>query len=264
MIRGSAATSAMPVAQPAIGDALSGTRLAIGPRCGLVHDPRHCNRCALSQASIGPAVNATYGCSRVGRWIAFGARPGRTARTRSAVFGATLSELVQRGYDGRCRGNRRAGGGAQNDCVSALGFEESAGAEALEDAAESRIGAPDTGNLEQDLRLLARAVQRTISSPEGVAAVHVLISGARSSSEAGQLVQRFWSTRLSQIGPVVERAIDRGEIPPGTRASRVIEHLAAPLYYRLLIAGELPIEADADLAAAAVLVSARTGVFVTN
>ena len=194
------------------------------------------------------------------------ARPGgRTARTRSAVFGATLSELVQRGYDGTSvEGIAERAGVHKTTVYRRWGSKSRLVAEALEDAAESRIGAPDTGNLEQDLRLLARAVQRTISSPEGVAAVHVLISGARSSSEAGQLVQRFWSTRLSQIGPVVERAIDRGEIPPGTRASRVIEHLAAPLYYRLLIAGELPIEADADLAAAAVLVSARTGVFVTN
>ena len=194
------------------------------------------------------------------------ARPGgRTARTRSAVFGATLSELVQRGYDGTSvEGIAERAGVHKTTVYRRWGSKSRLVAEALEDAAESRIGAPDTGNLEQDLRLLARAVQRTISSPEGVAAVHVLISGARSSSEAGQLVQRFWSTRLSQIGPVVKRAIDRGEIPPGTRASRVIEHLAAPLYYRLLIAGELPIEADADLAAAAVLVSARTGVFVTN
>ena len=194
------------------------------------------------------------------------ARPGgRTARTRSAVFGATLSELVQRGYDGTSvEGIAERAGVHKTTVYRRWGSKSRLVAEALEDAAESRIGAPDTGDLEQDLRLLARAVQRTISSPEGVAAVHVLISGARSSSEAGQLVQRFWSTRLSQIGPVVKRAIDRGEIPPGTRASRVIEHLAAPLYYRLLIAGELPIEADADLAAAAVLVSARTGVFVTN
>ena len=51
-------------------------------------------------------------------------------------------------------------------------------------------------------------------------------------------------------------------MPRGTSATGVIEHVAAPLYYRLLIMSEPPTEATADRAAAAALAAARTGIFV--
>jgi hypothetical protein len=44
----------------------------------------------------------------------------------------------------------------------------------------------------------------------------------------------------------------------------VIEYVAAPLYYRLLVIGEPPTEATADLAAAAALAAARAGVFASD
>jgi hypothetical protein len=39
----------------------------------------------------------------------------------------------------------------------------------------------------------------------------------------------------------------RGQLRRGTRTTEVIEHLAAPLYYRLLVRGEPPTEADVNL-----------------
>ena len=59
-------------------------------------------------------------------------------------------------------------------------------------------------------------------------------------------------------------AVEREQLRRGTRSAEVIEHLAAPLYYRLLVGGEPPTEADADLAAAVALAAARAGVFTTD
>ena len=78
-----------------------------------------------------------------------------------------------------------------------------------------------------------------------------------------QIARRFWAARLAQVGPIVERAVEREQLPRGTSAAEVIEYVAAPLYYRLLIAGEPPTENDADLAAAAALAAARAGVFTS-
>ena len=75
------------------------------------------------------------------------------------------------------------------------GSKERLVAEALEEAAESRIGAPDIGDVEGDLRALARAVRDTLSGREGVAAVHALVSGARVSPEVGRIARRFWAPR---------------------------------------------------------------------
>ena len=144
------------------------------------------------------------------------------------------------------------------------GSKERLVAEALEAAAESRIGAPDTGDVEGDLRALARAVRATLSGREGVAAVHALVSGARVSPEIERIARRFWATRMAQVRPIVERAIERGQLRRGTRSAEIIEHLAAPLYYRLLVGGEPPTEADAELAAAVALAAARAGVFAAD
>ena len=140
------------------------------------------------------------------------------------------------------------------------GSKERLVAEALEAAAESRIGAPDTGDVEGDLRALARAIQATLSGREGVAAVHALVSGARASPEVRRIARRFWATRMDHVGAIVER----GQLRRGTRTAEEIEHLAAPLYYQLLVRGEPPTEADADLAAAVVLAAARAGVFTAD
>jgi AcrR family transcriptional regulator len=194
------------------------------------------------------------------------ARPGgRTARTRAAVLDATLAELVDRGYEGMSVESIGGRAGVHKTTVyRRWGSKERLVAEALEAAAESRIGAPDTGDVEGDLRVLARAIQATLSEREGVAAVDALVSGTRVSPEVGRIARRFWATRMAHVGPIVERAVERGQLRRGTRASEVIEHLAAPLYYRVLVRGEPPTEDDADLAAAVVLAAARAGVFAAD
>jgi AcrR family transcriptional regulator len=193
-------------------------------------------------------------------------RPGgRTARTRAAVLDATLAELVDRGYEGMSVESVAGRAGVHKTTVyRRWGSKERLVAEALEAAAESRIGTPDTGDVEGDLRALARAVRATLSGREGAAAVYALVSGARVSPEVGRITRRFWATRMAHAGPIVERAVERGQLRQGTRTAEVIEYLAAPLYYRLLVRGEPPTEADADLAAAVALAAARAGVFAAD
>ena len=194
------------------------------------------------------------------------ARPGgRTARTREAVVDAALAELVSRGYDRMSvEGVALRAGVHKTTVYRRWGTKDRLLAEALREAAQSRIEVPDTGDIGEDLRSLARTIQATLSSREGMATVRALISGAQVSPEVGQIARRFWAARLAQVGPIVERAVGRGQLPRGTSATGVIEHLAAPLYYRLLLMAESPTEATADRAAAAVLAAARTGVFVSS
>ena len=192
------------------------------------------------------------------------ARPGgRTARTREAVFGATLAALASQGYDRMSvEGVALHAGVHKTTVYRRWGTKDRLLAEALQEAAESRIEVPDTGDIGDDLRALARSIQATLSSREGMATVRALVSGAQVSPEVERIARRFWGARLAQVGPIVERAVGRGQLPRGTSATGVIEHVAAPLYYRLLIMSEPPTEATADRAAAAALAAARTGIFV--
>jgi AcrR family transcriptional regulator len=192
------------------------------------------------------------------------ARPGgRTARTREAVFGATLDVLASQGYDRMSMEGVALQAGVHKTTVyRRWGTKDRLLAEALQEAAESRIEVPDTGDIGDDLRALASSIQATLSSREGMATVRALVSGARVSPEVERIARRFWAARLARVGPIVERAVGRGQLPRGTSATGVIEHVAAPLYYRLLIMAESPTEAAADRAAAAALAAARTGIFV--
>ena len=193
------------------------------------------------------------------------ARPGgRTARTRAAVFDATLAELASRAYDQISVETIAVRAGVHKTTIyRRWGTKGRLVAETLQEAADSRIKVPDTGDIDDDLRTLARAVQATLSSREGVATVRVLVSGVQNSPEVEQIARRFWAARLAQVGPIVERAVERGQLPRGTSAAGVIEYMAAPLSYRLLITGEPLTEAIADLAAAAALAAARAGVFTS-
>lgn len=192
-------------------------------------------------------------------------RPGgRTARTRAAVLDATLVELVSEGYDRMSVEDIAARAGVHKTTIyRRWRTKEKLMAEALQEAAQSRIEVPDTGNIDDDLRILARAVQATLSSREGMATVRALVLGARDSPEVNQIARRFWAGRLKQVRPIVECAVQRGQLPRKTSASRVIEYVSAPLYYRLLITAEPLTEASADRAAAAALAAARAGVFTS-
>jgi Tetracyclin repressor-like, C-terminal domain len=71
-------------------------------------------------------------------------------------------------------------------------------------------------------------------------------------------MRQFWAARLDAISVIVDRAIERGELRPGTDPAAFVHAMSAPLYCRLLLNCETVTERDADLGAAA-----RAGVFRT-
>jgi AcrR family transcriptional regulator len=190
-------------------------------------------------------------------------RPGgRTARTRAAVLDATLSELAERSWDQISVETIASRAGVHKTTVyRRWGGKDQLVAEALETAADRRIGLPDTGDVDQDLRALARAVLALLTSREGAATVRALVAGAQETQDVGQVVRRFWTVRLARVGPIVERAVARGQLPHGTSPDELMRYLAAPLFHRLLVTAEPLTKAAADQAAAVVLAAARAGVF---
>jgi hypothetical protein len=49
----------------------------------------------------------------------------------------------------------------------------------------------------------------------------------------------FWSTRLQLARSIVERAVERQEVPPDTDARLLLETLIAPLQFRVLATREV-------------------------
>jgi AcrR family transcriptional regulator len=192
------------------------------------------------------------------------ARPGgRTARTAAAVYAATIEELSERAYADISIETIAARAGVHKTTVyRRWGSKAELISRALIGAASSRIQVPDSGNVETDLRLLARAVQAVLSLPEGAAITRALVVGALTSAEIAGLMDQFWAARLTAISAIVDRAIQAGQLPVGTDAALLMHAVAAPLYFQLLVTRALVTESDADLSAAAALTAATAGLFV--
>jgi AcrR family transcriptional regulator len=191
------------------------------------------------------------------------ARPGgRTARTADAVFIATVQELAARSYDEISIESIAARAGVHKTTVYRRWHsKEELIAQTLLGAAAAHIDVPDTGGVDADLRSLSRSVQAVLSAPEGAAITRALIVGAMTSAEIGDLMGQFWAARLEAIAVIVHRGIERGQLPAGTDPAAFMHAMAAPLYYRLLVSREPVTQQDADVAAAAAIAAARSGVF---
>jgi AcrR family transcriptional regulator len=190
-------------------------------------------------------------------------RPGgRTARTRTAVLEATVAELAAHGYEALTVERVAARAGVHKTTLyRRWGGKQGLVADAVEAFAAGAVELPDTGTVDEDLRRWARSIVAMLTAPDSGAVVRALFSTGET-PEIRDLRRRFYRTRSALVVRIVERAVERGELPPGTDAAEVVRQVGAPLYYRFLVIAE-PLTPDAaDLAAGAAVAAARAGVFV--
>jgi AcrR family transcriptional regulator len=193
------------------------------------------------------------------------ARPGgRTARTAAAVLDATIAELARVGYPALTVEAVAARAGVDRTTVyRRWGGREGLVAAAVESFAVEQAQVPETGDVDEDLRRWAHSILATLSRPDTAAVVRAVFGGG-DSPRLRELRHRFWAVRAALVVPVVERAVERGQLPAGTDAVEVVRHVGAPLYYRLLVLDEQLTPAAADLAAAVTAAAAHAGVFVVD
>lgn len=190
-------------------------------------------------------------------------RPGgRTARIRVAVLEATVSALIEHGYDGLTMERIADRAGVNKTTLyrrwgSRIGLV----VDAVEYYAAAQADVPDTGDIDEDLRRWARSIHTMLTGKVSGALVRAVFS-AGDTAELRHLRQRFWLSRVVLVRPLVERAIIRGQLPPGTDTDEVIRHVGAPLYYRLLVLAEPLSVESADLAASVTATAAKAGVFI--
>jgi AcrR family transcriptional regulator len=192
-------------------------------------------------------------------------RPGgRTARNRAAVFTATIALLTELGYAELDVEAIAARAGVHKTTIyRRWGSKDRVVVEAFMAEAEQRIELRDTGDIDRDARALAYSVVAILASQVGAAAIQVMIA-ATPMEERQRIAHQFWASRLLHVRPMVERAVARGQLPGGTDAWQFMMAVAAPLFFRVLVAAEPLTSATADLAAAAALVAARAGLLANG
>jgi AcrR family transcriptional regulator len=179
---------------------------------------------------------------------------------RAAVLAATLAELAERGSAAlTVDGVARRAGVHKTTVYRRWKDRESLVVDALTDHIAVEVPVPDTGTVEADLRELARAIVRWLTSPGGQAVLAAVLSDTLRAPEIDEVKRRFFEDRFGRAEPVVTRAIARGELPPGTDPVELVKALIAPIYLRLLITAEPVDERTADRAAQVTLAAARAG-----
>jgi AcrR family transcriptional regulator len=189
-----------------------------------------------------------------------GRRPvGRGQKVRKAVLAATLLELADRGYAGlSIEDVARRAGVNKTTVYRRWGDRQSLVIDTLTDEM-AVVTIPDTGTIEGDLRAWALALIRALTSPVGQAMVNTMLIGGADIPEVADAKRRFFDERLHRAQPMIVRAIQRGELPPGTGPIQLLKTVIAPIYLQLLVTAEPIGETTADLSTAVALAAARAG-----
>ncbi|GAA2064877.1 TetR/AcrR family transcriptional regulator [Streptomyces albiaxialis] len=190
------------------------------------------------------------------------ARQARGPKVQAAVLAAARQELAEAGYAALTVENVARRAGVHKTTVYRRWKDrETLVTEALTEHLAASILIPDTGAFESDLRELARRMVRSITSVDEQGVTAALYSDAGRLPEIAAVRQGLFADRFRRAAPLVERAVDRGELPEGTDPALLLKSLIAPVYLRLLVLSEPLDDAVADHAADITLAAARAGLF---
>ncbi|MFF8618911.1 TetR/AcrR family transcriptional regulator [Streptomyces sp. NPDC015350] len=171
-------------------------------------------------------------------------RPGgRAARVRQAVLAATMEVLAEKGVARLGIAEVAARAGVNETTVyRRWGNREKLVLDAMLTWSNESIPVPDTGAVRTDFAAFARALAEYLATPTGRAVARAASLGPDDPELAGAW-QTFWQSRLDQVGVIVGRAVERGELPADTDTALALELLCSPLQTRSLL-GHRPIEPD--------------------
>ena len=106
--------------------------------------------------------------------------------------------------------------------------------DALLDRGSERIPIPDNGDVGDDLVELGRSIALSLSEPIGRSVAAAAI-GASDTSSIRQLADAFWSERFESAKVIVTRAVERGQLPRETEPDRLVEGIAAAIWFRVMV-----------------------------
>ncbi len=163
-------------------------------------------------------------------------RPGgRSSRVREAVLRSALLELSEMGWASLSVERISERSGVHKTTIyRRWGSAEGVALEALLERGSKGIPIPDTGDIRLDLIALGRSIAESISEPIGRSVAAAAIAASDSSS-IRTIADAFWSERFEQAGTIITRAIERGQLPSEADPTRLVEEVAAPIWFRAMV-----------------------------
>ncbi len=171
-------------------------------------------------------------------------RPGgRSARVRRAVLEATLDELVDRGYSAMTiQGIASRAGVNKTSLYRRWGTKGALLADALLATSAPPADPPDTGDVRTDLVglwMIAPAPVR-IGELSRPVAVSRALAAAADDPDVSAAHQALWGRRLALVKVIVDRAVQRGQLPAGADPALLMDLLFGPFLARVVNRGEAP------------------------
>jgi len=117
---------------------------------------------------------------------------------------------------------------------------------------------PETGSIRSDLLALLRAVVRRADSAIGRGILRMMLNEG-THPEVGQVKRALDADHVRARSLVVERAIERGELPPDTDVELVVELTFAPVLRRVIRGLAASDDAFIEAAVDVVLTGVRGG-----
>lgn len=110
-------------------------------------------------------------------------------------------------------------------------------AELLQELTAEQVPVPDTGSLQGDLEAMLGQVAGVLRLPAVRAIIRAVITLADDDPEFDTARRRFWDLRFGQATVIVQRAVEREELPADTHPRTFLEQVFGVLYLRSLIIG---------------------------
>lgn len=162
----------------------------------------------------------------------------RVARTRAAVLEATRAVLADGGLEA-ANVNAVAARAGVNKTTIYRNWPDPRDLvhEALADLSY-HPAPPDTGSLRSDLLTMFTGLAASLQSPPWDRLLPSVVGAAGYDERTRALHGSLTRQRRDLAAVVVDRAIERGEIPALEHPVDLVEMIAGPIYYRLLMTHE--------------------------
>ena len=105
---------------------------------------------------------------------------------------------------------------------------------------------PDTGSLRGDLTFLCRDLAFDLAEADWPKSVAAIVGEAEHDKDLAEAHRAHVRTEMTPLRDVLERAVERGDLPPDTDIELVAEHVSGALFFRrfVLHGTSTPDEAD--------------------
>lgn len=172
-------------------------------------------------------------------------RPGgRSARVVAATHAAALEILGESGYEGLQLVDVAKRAQVHKTTIYRRWPTKAAlVGDLLSQFTQLNVATPDSGSLHTDLELLLTDIASALADPAIRAVLHAAVAVGELREEVRSTRAQFWDDRFGRSGAIVEKAADRGEIPPDTDARALLEMAASPIYFRTLLTDD-PVDAQ--------------------